>query len=95
MMTIDIRPLPDADFARLTEIDLSEHITQIYRLVDGQLEPADHDWHRPAGMKRFGASRSPNGGRRSSPISGWARMMASGWPGWRRSAMNSRRGWRN
>ena len=53
MMTIDIRPLPDADFARLTEIDLSEHITQIYRLVDGQLEPADHDWHRPRGDEAF------------------------------------------
>jgi hypothetical protein len=36
---IVIRPLTDADFQRLPEIDHSEHITLIYRLVDGELRP--------------------------------------------------------
>ena len=53
MITINIRPLPNADFARLTEIDLSEHITQVYRMVDGQLEAEVHDWHRPRGDEAF------------------------------------------
>lgn len=56
-MTIDIRPLPAADFDRLTEIDLSEHITQVYRLVDGQLEAEAHDWHRPRGDEAFWRER--------------------------------------
>jgi GNAT superfamily N-acetyltransferase len=44
---ITIRTLAPDELARVTEIDPSEHITQIYRLVDGQLEPEAHDWHRP------------------------------------------------
>ncbi len=42
-----IRLLEESDFDRLHEIDLSEHITQIYRWVDGQLLPEPHDWQRP------------------------------------------------
>jgi ribosomal protein S18 acetylase RimI-like enzyme len=44
---ITIRPLAPDELGRVAEIDPSEHITQIYRLVDGQLEPEAHDWHRP------------------------------------------------
>jgi GNAT superfamily N-acetyltransferase len=44
---ITIRPLAPTELARVAEIDPSEYITQIYRLVDGQLEPEAHDWHRP------------------------------------------------
>jgi GNAT superfamily N-acetyltransferase len=47
MMTI--RQLEDADFGRLHEIDLSEHITLIYKLDNGQLLPEAHDWQRPRG----------------------------------------------
>jgi GNAT superfamily N-acetyltransferase len=47
MMTI--RQLKDADFGRLHEIDLSEHITLIYKLDNGQLLPEAHDWQRPRG----------------------------------------------
>jgi ribosomal protein S18 acetylase RimI-like enzyme len=47
MMTI--RQLEDADFDRLHEIDLSEHITLIYKLDNGQLLPEAHDWQRPRG----------------------------------------------
>jgi GNAT superfamily N-acetyltransferase len=50
---IVIRPLTDTDFQRLPEIDLSEHITQIYRLVDGELQPEAHDWQRPRGDAAF------------------------------------------
>lgn len=44
---IVIRQLDSADLQRLHEIDPSEQITQIYRLVDGQLQPEPHDWTRP------------------------------------------------
>lgn len=43
-----IRQLQDADLHQLHEIDVSEHITLVYRLVDGRLKPEEHDWHRPA-----------------------------------------------
>lgn len=42
-----IRCLEDSDFSRIHELDLSEHITLIYRQVDGELQPEPHDGHRP------------------------------------------------
>jgi len=42
-----IRRLEESDFDHLHEIDLSEHITLIYRWVSGQLQPEPHDVHRP------------------------------------------------
>lgn len=42
-----IRRLEELDFDRLHEMDLSEHITLIYRWADGQLKPEAHDGHRP------------------------------------------------
>jgi ribosomal protein S18 acetylase RimI-like enzyme len=48
-----IRQLQAADWQRLHEIDLSEHITLIYRLVDGELQPEAHDWRRPPGDVAF------------------------------------------
>src|SRR5829696_2984916 len=45
--SILVRPLDQNDFNRLHEIDLSEHITLVYRLVDGELVPEAHDWQRP------------------------------------------------
>jgi GNAT superfamily N-acetyltransferase len=44
---IAIRQLEDADFGRLHELDLSEHISLVYRLVNGELAPEAHDWTRP------------------------------------------------
>jgi len=46
---VTIRPLTKADFAKLPELDLSEHITQSYRVVDGELQLAAQEWHRPRG----------------------------------------------
>jgi GNAT superfamily N-acetyltransferase len=45
---IDIRELTEADFDRFHEVDVSEHITLVYRLVNGLLVPEAHDWQRPA-----------------------------------------------
>jgi RimJ/RimL family protein N-acetyltransferase len=42
-----IRLLQESDFDRLHEIDVSEHITLIYRWVDGQLQREPRDWQRP------------------------------------------------
>jgi ribosomal protein S18 acetylase RimI-like enzyme len=44
--SIHVRLLDETNFDRLHEIDLSEHITLIYRLVNGALEPEPHDWQR-------------------------------------------------
>ena len=42
-----IRRLDASDFDQLHELDLSEHITLIYRWVNGQLQSEPHDGHRP------------------------------------------------
>jgi ribosomal protein S18 acetylase RimI-like enzyme len=48
-----IRQLEDADFGRLDELDLSEHITLIYKMDNNQLLPEVHDWQRPRGDAAF------------------------------------------
>jgi GNAT superfamily N-acetyltransferase len=50
---IAIRQLEDADFDRLDEIDLSEHISLIYKMDKGRLLPEAHDWQRPRGDTAF------------------------------------------
>ena len=42
-----IRRLDESDFNQLDEIDVSEHITTIYRCVNGQLRSEPHDARRP------------------------------------------------
>jgi ribosomal protein S18 acetylase RimI-like enzyme len=42
-----IRELDTADFGRLHELDMSEHITLVYRMRDGELVTEAHDWTRP------------------------------------------------
>ena len=73
---IAIRPLEGADFDRLHEIDLSEHITLIYKLDNGQLLPEAHDWQRPHGDASFWQHQM-DGWRRALKPDVWLGAFAS------------------